>query len=149
MEMRGNGPRPYAEPLLPHRRQGGVIEMRESSLVPGAIGQGAVWGIASALVLTAFAALILAMSRHGAAYLPLASQSVAWASVFLGGVFAGRAAGRGGLFHGALGGLGAFTLALVLGTLIFNVPIPPAMAGVRAAVALVVGAFGGIIGVAL
>ena len=123
--------------------------MQESSLAPGAIGRGALWGIALVFILTAFAALILTMTQKSAAYLPAATRSVAWASVLLAGAISGRQAGHGGLLNGALGGLCCFVLAIALGTLVFDVHVAPGSAAIRAVIALFVGALGGIVGVVL
>lgn len=121
----------------------------ESWVHVGAVGRGALWGLVSALVLTGLAALLLSFTQHPAQYMPMTMVSVGWVSVLLSGVFAGRSAGRGGLVHGAMGGLLFLVLALSVGTLIFDVPLLLPAAAIRGGIAVVVGATGGALGVAL
>lgn len=122
--------------------------MAESGIAFGAVGRGALWGLLAALVLSAVAALFLSFSANGMTYMPTATMAVGWLSVLTGGIVAGQAAGRAGLLHGAVTGLVVVLLAIAIGTLAFDVPLIGTKVLMRGAIALVVGAVGGALGVA-
>lgn len=123
--------------------------MEEPAVKLGAVGRGALWGLLSAMILTALSALFLSFSANPAAYLGAAMGTVGWVAVLLSGVFAGRAAGRTGLLHGALAGLLFMAAAVSLGDLLFDVPIVLQGALLRGLIAVAIGAAGGALGVAL
>lgn len=123
--------------------------MGESGIAFGAVGKGAIWGLLAALILTALAALFLSFTENGSAYAQAATTGVGWLSVLVGGVVAGQAAGRSGLLHGAVTGVVVVLLAVAIGALAFDAQIIGVKILLRGGIALVVGAAGGAMGVAI
>jgi putative membrane protein (TIGR04086 family) len=122
--------------------------MDEGGLSLAAVGRGIVGGFLGALGLAAVATLVLSFIASPASYLGLATVAVAWASVALAGFLAARAAGKGALIHGGVAGGAFLVLALVLGALVLDTGFG-ATAIPRLAIAVIVGALGGVLGIGL
>ncbi len=111
--------------------------------------RGAGMGAVTAAVLLLIASLVLYVVQDSAGFIPLATVAVAWLSVLASGFSAARRAGRAGLWHGAAAGLLLFLVLYLLGILVYDLPMQPSGLALRIVLSLVVGAIGGILGLAL
>lgn len=111
--------------------------------------RGAGTGAITAATLLLIASLVLYVVQDSSGFVPLASVSVAWLSVLASGVSAARRAGRAGIWHGAAAGILLFFALYLLGVLAYDLPLQPSGLALRVALSLVVGAIGGVIGLAV
>ncbi len=106
-------------------------------------------GAMTAAALLLIASLVLFIMQDSSSFVPLASVSVAWLSVLASGASAARRAGRAALWHGAAAGLLLFLALYLLGVLAYDLPLRPSGLALRVVLSLVVGAIGGVLGLAL
>jgi putative membrane protein (TIGR04086 family) len=121
----------------------------EGSFDGGSVLRGAGVGAVTAAALLLVASLVLYLMQDSSGFVPLASVSVAWLSVLASGASAARRAGRAGLWHGAAAGLLLFVALYLLGVLVYDLPMQVSGLALRLVLSLVVGAIGGVVGLAL
>lgn len=108
---------------------------------------GGVLGLVIAAALIAVAGVVLSMSTMPARYLGTSTGVISWLTVLLAGFVGARRAGRGAIAHGAVAGAIFVLLAVFLGSVVFRQGLSGQVLLVRLAIALAVGALGGLLGV--
>lgn len=111
------------------------------------VALGVVVAFLFAFVMSGLVGLVMYQGWLSEFYSPLIMNIVSFFCLFLGGVYAGRRAGRAGWAHGALTGLSYLACVSILGLLVFDQLAPVLVLFERAAVGVALGAVGGTVGI--
>jgi putative membrane protein (TIGR04086 family) len=108
---------------------------------------GVLTALILAFVLSGIVGAVMYQGWLSEIHSPLVMTAVSFLSLFLGGVYAGRRAGRAGWAHGALAGLFYLVLVSILGLLLFDQLAPVMVLLQRLIVGAALGAVGGTVGI--
>jgi len=114
-----------------------------------AIAAGVLVAFIASLVLSALLGTVMLKTTIAQGTIPALISWVGTLSVAIGGAYAGRRAGVGGLFNGGLTGIGYVLISALFGYFLFPGALVLGILAKKLGVGFIVGAIGGTLGVNL